>query len=642
MKYFLSLIVLAFIAPAFAQSVPPFTPAGATISVSAPNGSSSASTTLPGAGFGGTVQVYDAGSVPIAFAFANIPGGATATASSTVVAPGTTAYFYIGTNAFDVAAYGIGGTATVYFQLGNGGNSVSTNQSFPLVSGSYTVGDCVKIGVASPVTFVDDGSTCGTGGSMVYPGAGIPLSTGTAWGTSITPGTGVDAALAVNTGSAGSFVVNGGALGTPSSGVATNLTGTSTALNIGGNAATATTATEWGGQALPSLVSGEFLTNNGTSVAWATPTAAASSVTPGTTTVVGATAPCLLDNSTGTTMGCAALGNGFALSSGTLVASSPQRTVTAATDAINCTTDANGVVIYTYSGNVSVSVPQATGSCGAGFAVWVINAGTGHITFTPTTSTINGSASLVISQYGSTALFSNGTNYVAPGCTVCQMPVNNGIATAANSVTPDCHYNNEMTYITSTAYTISAPTNGALTQTAGGSLAATTYYVKTTWVTASGQTTPSTETSLAVSASNVLNVAAPASPPANATGWDVYVSTATGTETLQASNIGTATAWVEPTTGLVAGAALPASNTSGLFTLNAPTGCTPVNGQKIQVNVTSPSGGTLTYAFNTIYLASSSLAFPAASTAASTEDDFLFQYSTTLSKWKFMTVNQGF
>lgn len=40
-----------------------------------------------------------------------------------------------------------------------------------------------------------------------------------------TPGTGVATALGVNVGTAGAFVVNGGALGTPSSGTATNLTG---------------------------------------------------------------------------------------------------------------------------------------------------------------------------------------------------------------------------------------------------------------------------------------------------------------------------------------------------------------------------------------------------------------------------------
>lgn len=46
-------------------------------------------------------------------------------------------------------------------------------------------------------------------------------------------GTGVSTALGVNVGSAGAFVVNGGVLGTPSSGVATNLTGTASGLTAG-------------------------------------------------------------------------------------------------------------------------------------------------------------------------------------------------------------------------------------------------------------------------------------------------------------------------------------------------------------------------------------------------------------------------
>jgi hypothetical protein len=52
-------------------------------------------------------------------------------------------------------------------------------------------------------------------------------------------GTGVATALAINVGSAGAPVVNGGALGTPSSGVGTNLTGTAAGLTAG----TATNAT---------------------------------------------------------------------------------------------------------------------------------------------------------------------------------------------------------------------------------------------------------------------------------------------------------------------------------------------------------------------------------------------------------------
>jgi hypothetical protein len=47
--------------------------------------------------------------------------------------------------------------------------------------------------------------------------------------------------LGVNTGTAGAFVVNGGALGTPSSGTVTNLTGTAS-ININGTVG-ATTAT---------------------------------------------------------------------------------------------------------------------------------------------------------------------------------------------------------------------------------------------------------------------------------------------------------------------------------------------------------------------------------------------------------------
>jgi len=68
---------------------------------------------------------------------------------------------------------------------------------------------------------------------MVGGGAGVAPST-------ITTGTGVVTALGVNTGSTGAFVVNGGALGTPSSGTVTNLTGTAS-ININGTVG-ATTA----------------------------------------------------------------------------------------------------------------------------------------------------------------------------------------------------------------------------------------------------------------------------------------------------------------------------------------------------------------------------------------------------------------
>ena len=85
-------------------------------------------------------------------------------------------------------------------------------------------------GVATNLTGTAAGLTAGTASAVAVGGI-----TGL--------GTGVATALAVNVGSAGAPVVNGGALGTPSSGVATNLTGTASGLSIGGNAANATLAT---------------------------------------------------------------------------------------------------------------------------------------------------------------------------------------------------------------------------------------------------------------------------------------------------------------------------------------------------------------------------------------------------------------
>ena len=184
--------------------------------------------------------------------------------------------------------------------IGSGGTGQTTaSAAFNALNPMTTTGDIIyeaspttaarlAIGSTNQVLTVIAGlpAWAAVPSSMVYPGAGIPNSTGSAWGTSYsttgtgtvvalatspsfttpilgTPssgtltsctglpiatgvsglGTGVATALAVAVGSAGAFVTFNGALGTPTSGVATNLTGTASGLSIGGNAATATSAT---------------------------------------------------------------------------------------------------------------------------------------------------------------------------------------------------------------------------------------------------------------------------------------------------------------------------------------------------------------------------------------------------------------
>jgi hypothetical protein len=120
---------------------------------------------------------------------------------------------------------------------------------------------------------------------MIGGGAGLAPST-------ITTGTGVVTALGVNIGSSGAFVVNGGALGTPSSGTVTNLTGTAS-ININGTVGATTPTTgkfttiDFSSTLAVSGATGsagQVLTSNGSSApTWTTPTAYAT-VTDDTTT----------------------------------------------------------------------------------------------------------------------------------------------------------------------------------------------------------------------------------------------------------------------------------------------------------------------------------------------------------------------
>lgn len=109
---------------------------------------------------------------------------------------------------------------------------------------------------------------------------------------------------------------------------------------------------------------------------------------------------------------------------------------------------------------------------------------------------------------------------------------------------------------------IAEPGAPALSSVTGGTLAAATYYVEITLVSATGETEPSAEVSLAVIAENELVVQSPAPAP-GALGWNIYVATTAGAEKLQnTAAIPIGSNWTQTTTPVSTTAAPPAINST--------------------------------------------------------------------------------
>ncbi len=114
---------------------------------------------------------------------------------------------------------------------------------------------------------------------------------------------------------------------------------------------------------------------------------------------------------------------------------------------------------------------------------------------------------------------------------------------------------------------LSPPSAPTLSDQAGGTLSATTYYVVVTWVNSRGETLASAESNRAVSSNRQLIVTAPGSAPSDATGWNVYVSNTagggSGAETKQNTGaLALGVNWLMPATGLIAGVGIPSKNTT--------------------------------------------------------------------------------
>jgi hypothetical protein len=197
-----------------------------------------ASTTIPTSALTGTLAVANGGtglSTTPANGALDIGNGTGFT--RTTLTAGSNITITNSAGGISIASSNPGGTVTSVAQSFTGG-LISVAGSPITSSGTLAL---TVAGTSGGIPYFSSASTWATSAAlaasalMVGGGAGAAPST-------VTTGTGVVTALGVAVGTAGSFVVNGGVLGTPSSGTVTNLTGTAS-ININGTVGATTAST---------------------------------------------------------------------------------------------------------------------------------------------------------------------------------------------------------------------------------------------------------------------------------------------------------------------------------------------------------------------------------------------------------------
>ena len=208
--------------------------AGGFSNVTIGSGISFATGTLSATGSGGTVT-----------SVAALTLGTTGTDLSSTVANGTTTPV-ITLNVPTASATNRGAlSSTDWTTFNNKGSGSVTSVSFTggiiIVATATTTPALTVAGTSGGVPYFSSGTTWATSAALaanslvIGGGAAVAPST-------TTTGTGVLTALGTNVGSAGAFVTFNGALGTPSSGTVTNLTGTAS-ININGTVGATTPTT---------------------------------------------------------------------------------------------------------------------------------------------------------------------------------------------------------------------------------------------------------------------------------------------------------------------------------------------------------------------------------------------------------------
>jgi hypothetical protein len=191
------------------------------------------------------LTTHVSGTLPIANGGTN--GTATPTAGAVPYGTGTAFGFTVAGTSGQVLTSAGAGTPT--WTTPTTGTVTSVGQTFTggliSVAGSPVTGSgtlaLTVAGTSGGVPYFSSASTWASSAALAANALVIGGGAGVAPATTTT-GTGVVTALGTNVGTAGAFVVNGGALGTPSSGTVTNLTGTAS-ININGTVGATTPTT---------------------------------------------------------------------------------------------------------------------------------------------------------------------------------------------------------------------------------------------------------------------------------------------------------------------------------------------------------------------------------------------------------------